>query len=166
MKNKLMEAKFKSPLGVAGQLFSRVACLGAGILICSSALAQNLFVTGGDAGGGKIFKFTWDGVQSIFASGLGAPQGLAFDSTGNLFVLDGGYIDGLGGAIYKFTPAGVRHTFVSAKRFCIGPGLAIDGADNLFTQDWCTGNIYKFTPRGHRSTFVSGLNESVSFLAF
>ena len=159
MKNKLMEAKFKSPLGVAGQLFSRVACLGAGILICSSALAQNLFVTGGDAGGGKIFKFTWDGVQSIFASGLGAPQGLAFDSTRNLFVADGSYI-------YKFTPAGRQHTFVSAKRFCIGPGLAIDSAGNLFTQDWCTGNIYKFTPRGHRSTFVSGLNESVSFLAF
>jgi hypothetical protein len=38
---KLTEIKFKSAIGIAMQLFSRAACLGALILICSSASAQN-----------------------------------------------------------------------------------------------------------------------------
>src|SRR5262245_28497076 len=41
MKTKLTEIKFESAIGVARQLFSRAACLGALILICSSASAQN-----------------------------------------------------------------------------------------------------------------------------
>ena len=70
------------------KLFSRLACFGAVILICSGASAQSLFVSGQDAHGGKIFKFTWDGKQSIFASGLYRPSDLTFDSAGNLFVVD------------------------------------------------------------------------------
>jgi sugar lactone lactonase YvrE len=134
--------------------------------------AGNLFVTDSldivPPGHGHVYKFTPGGVRTTFASGFISPEGLASDSAGNLFLVDGGDIDGLGGAIYKFHPRGTRNTFVSAKHFCIGPGLTIDGADNLFVPDWCTGNIYKFTPRGHQSTFVSGLglNESFSFLAF
>ena len=77
MKTKITETKFKSPIGVAGQLLTRIACLGAVILICSSASAQNLFVSGTGCGGdvscGHIYEFTWDGVQSIFASGLNTP---------------------------------------------------------------------------------------------
>src|SRR5437870_12818041 len=88
MKNKQTEANLKPALGLPCHLLSRVLCLGALILICSSAPAQNLFVSGSDAGGGKIFKFTWDGVQSTFASGLMGPSELAFDSAGNLFVAD------------------------------------------------------------------------------
>src|SRR6516225_2604880 len=99
------------------KLFSRLACFGAVILICASASAQNLFVSGSDANGGKIFKFTWDGVQSIFASGLNYPGGLAFDSGGNLFVADNGNI-------YKFDPLGARSTFAAGLN---GPvGLALD----------------------------------------
>src|SRR5260370_40382997 len=90
MKNKLTETKFKSPLGLTCHLISRAVCLGAVMLICTSALAQNLYGSGGDAGGGKISKFTWDGLQSNFASGLHQPHGLAFDSAGNLFVADYG----------------------------------------------------------------------------
>jgi hypothetical protein len=63
MKTKLTETKFKSAIGAAGQLFSR-ACLGAVIMICSGASAQNLFVSANDNAGGMILKFTWDGVQA------------------------------------------------------------------------------------------------------
>ncbi len=79
------------------------------MLICSSALAQNLFVSGSDTDGGKISKFTWDTLQSTFASGLRQPQGLAFDSAGNLFVAD--YDSSvIGSIIYEFSPDGARST--------------------------------------------------------
>src|SRR5437588_41646 len=153
MKNKQTETKLKSASGLARHSFGSLLCLGAVILICSSALAQNLFVS--DADLGNIDEFAPNGARSTFASGLLAPEALAFDSAGNLFVLEGGDIDGLGAAIYKFTPSGVRSTFASPF-LCIGPGLAIDSAGNLFVPDWCTGAIYKFTPGGARTTFASG----------
>ncbi len=156
MKNKKTETKVKSATGLARHSFGRVLCLGAVILICASASAQNLFVTGGDAGGGKIFKFTWDGVRSTFASGLSAPYGLTFDSTGNLFVAAGG------GQILKFTPLGVQSTFASGLDFPID--LAFDSTGNLFVADYGSGNIYKFTPDGVRTTFASlNLPEGLAF---
>ena len=45
MKNKETETKFKSARRIARHLFGRIVCLGAVILICSSAWAQNLFVS-------------------------------------------------------------------------------------------------------------------------
>ena len=95
MKTKPTETKFKCGFGRARQLFSRVAWLGAVILICSSSSAQNLFVSGknfpageGLDGYGAIFKFNWDGGQSVFASGLYKPGNLTLDSAGNLFFMD------------------------------------------------------------------------------
>ena len=76
MKTRLAEDKFKSDLGIVGRLFSRITCLGTVILVCTSAFAQNLFVSGTDANGGEIFKFTWDAKQSIFAFGH-VPSGQA-----------------------------------------------------------------------------------------
>jgi hypothetical protein len=49
-------------------------------------------------------------------------QSLAFDSAGNLFVVDAGDASGNGNAIYKFTAQGVRSTFA--------PG--VDGAGESF----------------------------------
>ena len=68
--------------------------------------AGNLFVTDWGSGGGGIYKFTPNGVRSTFAE-LGAPEGLAFDSPGNLFVVDEDTEN-----IFKFTPDG------SAKHLC------------------------------------------------
>jgi hypothetical protein len=111
MKTKLTESKFKCAPGVARQLFSRIACLGAAILICSSASAQNLFVLGNARlkncrpPCGVIYKFSWDGGQSIFAVGLNTPGDLAFDNAGNLFVVDydrGGLVGDA--VVYKITP--------------------------------------------------------------
>ena len=154
MKNKLTKTRFNSPLGIACYLFGRVASFGAVILICSSAAAQDLYVSAHDAEGGKILKFTWDGVQSTYSVGLHAPQGLAMDSAGNLFVADlGGQL--ISSSIYKVTPEGVRSVF--AQGLVYPTSLAFDSAGNLFVADHDSGCIYKYKTDGARSTFASGL---------
>ena len=71
MKTKLPKAKSKSAVGRVRQLFSRIACFGAIILICSSASARNLFMSDGYGGIehnlGHIYKFTPLGVVSTFS---------------------------------------------------------------------------------------------------
>jgi DNA-binding beta-propeller fold protein YncE len=160
MKTKLTETKFKSTIGRARQLLSRTACLGAVLLICSSASAQNLFVSGSDARGGAIFRFTWDGGQSVFASGLTDPWDLAFDNRGNLYVVDydRGALFGEA-AVYKITPNGVRTTFASGLSY--SSSLATDREGNVFAADYNDGIIYKYKPTGSRVTFASGLHQPV-----
>jgi glucose/arabinose dehydrogenase len=68
--------------------------------------AGNLFEA--DWGSDNIYEFTTGGTQSIFASGLDGPTGLAFDSAGNLFEADF-----WSNNIYKFTSGGTRSTFAS-----------------------------------------------------
>ena len=164
MKNKLTITKFNCVGGIIHKLFSGVTCLGAVILICASASAQNLFVSGSDTRGGEIFKFSWDGGQSIFASGLTDPWDVAFDSAGNLYVVDYDR-SGLRGdaAIYKITPNGARTTFASGLSY---PSyLAVDRAGNVFVADYDHGVIYECKPAGSRATFATGLHHPVG-LAF
>jgi len=154
MKNELTKTTFKSALDEACYLFGRAICLGALSLVCSSAPAQNLFVSS-DAAGGNIYEFTPNGVRSTFASGLAGA--LAFDKAGNLFVSDRGNI-------YKITPNGVRSTFASE----LAGALTVDSAGNLFVTTGYrddfgfpingSGKIYKLTPNGLRTTFASGLD--------
>jgi hypothetical protein len=161
MKPKVTEAKFRSALGRIGQFFSMVA-FGAAILICSSASGQNLFVSGRDAGGGEIFQFTWDGGQSIFASGLYKPWDVAIDSAGDVFVVDymilGGDLVG-NAAIFKITPNGTLTIFAS--RVSYSSSLAVDKTGNLFVADYDNGIIYQYKPSGSRATFASGLYHPV-----
>lgn len=140
-------------------LFGRLAGCAAVILICSSGHAQNLFVSAaeldssGFAVGGKIFEITPEGTQSIFASGLGYAGGLAFDSAGNLFVIDFSNSSNVPvtASILKFTPDGLRSIFASG---LVNPfALAFDSAGNLFVTDG--GVIYKFTPAGVRTIFAT-----------
>src|SRR4029077_20658257 len=107
MKNKQTETKSESTPGVA-HLLTWIVCFGALILSCSSALAQNLFVSSDAAGNisdpahGNIYEFTRNEVRSTFASGpVGA---MAFDAAGNLFV-------SYGDKIYEYNPSGSRSQF-------------------------------------------------------
>jgi hypothetical protein len=116
-------------------------------------------------GGGSIYQYTPIGVQSIFASSLSRPRGVAFDSASNLFVATTDSISGnFSGAILKIAPDGTQTTFANV----IGPsvsfflsGLTINTSGNVFimAQDDTDANlastIYEFTPGGVQSTFGS-----------
>src|SRR6266404_8278538 len=99
MKTRKTETKFKFTFEAARHLFGRLVCFVAVSLICSSAPAQNLFVSS-DAAGGNIYEFTANGVRSTFASGL--TGALAFDKAGNLFVTAGDNAPLKMRGIYKF----------------------------------------------------------------
>jgi sugar lactone lactonase YvrE len=116
-------------------------------------------------GGGFIYEYTPPGVQSIFASGLSRPRGVAFDHLGNLFVVTNTLDPNTGtfsAAILKIFPDGTQTTFAningpSADFFASGANF--DSAGNLFvtvgddTDVNAAATIYKFTPTGVQSTF-------------
>lgn len=160
MKTRLLKTNWQCAFKSARQ-FIGMAALGAAILICSSASAQNLFVSGRDAHGGEIYKFTWDGKQSIFASGLYKPWDVAFDSAGNLFVVDYMIVGELQGnaAIFKITPNGTLTIFASGVNYA--STLTVDRAGNVFLADYDSGIIYQYKPSGLRGIFASGLYHPV-----
>ena len=163
MTTNLAETKFTSALGRVEQLISRVACLGALILISATASAQNLFVSGTDAHGGAIFKFAWDGGQSIFASGLIDPWDVAFDAAGNLYVVDYDRSGLLGNTvIQKIAPNGARTTLASGLSYPCH--LAVDRAGNVFVADYDHGVIYEYKPTGSRAIFATGLHHPVGLV--
>jgi hypothetical protein len=62
--------------------------LGIGAVTANGALGDLLVSINGDGtiGNGLIYEYTPTGVQSLFASSLDEPRGMAFDALGNLFV--------------------------------------------------------------------------------
>src|SRR5215469_1205999 len=113
----------------------------------ASARSQNLYVTANSSG--NIYQFTPGAVRSTFASSLNLPDGLAFNSAGDLFEADQG-----SGNVYEFMPGGVRTTFASG--LAQPNGLAFDSAGNLYVSQTGTGPvntglITKITPNGVQS---------------
>jgi sugar lactone lactonase YvrE len=160
MKTELTIAKFRFALGRVGKLCSHAVWLGTVILICSGASAQNMFVSGTDAGGGEIFKFPLVGSETIFATGLVDPWDLAVDRAGNLFVVDSQCGELYCGAkVNKITPQGGRTILASSLGY---PSyLAVDSSGNVFVADYDHGIIYEYKPDGSRATFASGLYHPV-----
>ena len=147
---------YKFTPGGSQSTFVNGGVLGGGVRGLAIDSSNNLFVADNLGGSGYIYKFTPGGSQSTFASGLDVPSGLAFDSSGNLFVA-------VIGSILKFTPGGVMSTFATG--LDAPYGLAFDSSGNLFEADYASGNIYEFTPGGGQSTFATNLDQP-AFLAF
>ena len=106
--------------------------------------ADNLYTANSEDG--TIVKFTPSGGRSVFAY-TGAPfmGGLAFDSAGNLFLAEPSLY---GSQISKFTPAGVRSTFISSSALLDTRGLAFDSAGNLYASYASQGTVEKYSPTG------------------
>ena len=92
--------------------------------------------------------------MSVFAnSGLNNPEGLAFDTAGNLYVANEN-----DNSILKYDSSGNASLFASTPS---PVGLAFDKSGNLFVANYATFKITKFDSNGTRSIFAdqtSGLN--------
>ncbi|WP_052467062.1 IPT/TIG domain-containing protein [Psychroserpens damuponensis] len=95
------------------------------------------------------------------------PNGVVFDSQGNLFVADTG-----NHSIRKITPDGIVSTFAgSTQGFADATGtnamfnfpnlITIDSQDNLFIADTFNHKIRKITPNGEVSTFAGSTEGNV-----
>src|SRR5215472_15583361 len=130
--------------------------------------AGNLYAAVADAQ--TIYKFTTNGTRSVFAGPSAFtenafPVGLAFDSTGNLFVSTEG--DPGNDTVLEFTPNGMESTI--AIGLTNPRGMAFDGSGNLFvaeTNPAPDGDILEFAPgAGEPTVFASGI-DSPEFLTF
>lgn len=98
----------------------------------------------------NIYRIATGGAVSIIAGpdqGLDGPSGLAFDSTGNLFVTNNGT-----NTISKITPSGAISTFIDAQQGLLGPtALTFDSNGNLFVANTGGDAVMKITPDGSLS---------------
>jgi sugar lactone lactonase YvrE len=149
------------PMCPAIRRISTMTCAVACVLTSLSAPAQNLFVDSYHKG--TILEIAADGTQSTFYSGLTNPQGMAFDSAGNLYVAQVGTGTVGFGSIIKISPGGTTTTVASGLN--MPRALAFDNAGNLYVDSFSDGTICKITPAGVLSTFYSGLTnpEGMSF---
>src|SRR6266568_600672 len=98
---------------------------------------------------GTVVKFTPSGVQNNFGGAPGFLEGVAVDTTGDVFVVSNSSV---AGTIFKFTPSGTRSVFASG--LGQGFGLAFNSAGNLFAVDAVNQSIFEYTPGGTRTTFA------------
>jgi sugar lactone lactonase YvrE len=119
--------------------------------------AGNLFAID-TASNGSILKYTPSGTMTTFVANLGdgGPVGLAFDSSGDLYVSKSGNNAPGNGSIVKFAPNGTMSPFAAGLSQPFG--MVVDGANNLYVADFGSGSIFRFTPGGTKTTFTSGLS--------
>lgn len=141
-----------SPTGVVSPFASSGLLNGAWHLACDSQ--GNVYAA--NYWGGNILKITPAGVATVFAGGISYPDGLAFDSAGNL------YASGGNNTIMKFNSSGIGSIFATGLH---GPaGLAFDKLGNLFVAMHDNNTIVKFHPPSNIATVFanSGLNQPIS----
>ena len=110
-------------------------------------LAQTVYFSGNDI----IRSITPPGPATTFATlpPYTNPQGLAFDTSGNLFVVGGGNVR-------KITPGGAVSLFATLPPgYFGGYGMAIDAANNLYVAGALSDQIVKITPGGAVSIFAT-----------
>ena len=96
-----------------------------------------------------VYSFTPPGPATVFATlPFGTnPEGLVFDTSGNLFVAGGGDVS-------KITPGGTVSHFATLPGFG-GYGMAIDANNNLYVAGASSLEIKKITPGGTVSTYTT-----------
>lgn len=125
-----IKTTFASDIDVAGMAFDAFGNL---------FVSQNSKDT--DASEGVILEYAPDGSSRVFASNLTKPQGLAFDSLGNLYVADPVH-----DAILKISPDGRQTRFASG--IAHPHRLAFDAFGFLWVTDPGAEALYAIAPSG------------------
>jgi sugar lactone lactonase YvrE len=119
-----------------------------------------LYATGPD---NTIYSFDSHGNASLFASsGLNFPEGLAFDSGGNLYAANAG-----NNTIEQFNANGTGSVFAAASSGLYAPdGLAFDNGGNLYAANPGSNSVVRFETSGNGSVFASSGLANPQGLAF
>lgn len=108
---------------------------------------------------GTTYRIDASGNKSVFVTGT--TEGLAFDNSGNLFMVNWN-----NGNIEKVDPSGHVSVFANSG-FSSPTGLTFDSAGNLYVMNWgstpYTGTIKKFDPNGNSTTVATGLDYPAAF---
>jgi gliding motility-associated-like protein len=131
--------------------------------------AGNIYVS--DMDNEAIRKIAPDGTVSTYANTAGAfgyqdgpaatakfqaPDGLYFDKTGTLYVLENAE-----GRVRLVSPAGIVSTMMvnNTSPFISGPrGMVISASGNIYISNYLTNQVLVLTPAGKLSVVASGLN--------
>lgn len=112
-----------------------------------------------NSGLNNIVRFDSPGQGSVFASGssgsafLATPYGLAFDSSGSLYVANN---VGVPPEILKINSQGNLSLFATSAND-YATGLAIDAGNNVYVANSHSGTVEKYSPDGVGTAFASGL---------
>lgn len=110
-------------------------------------------------GGNNVYRLDDSGNPAPFGPTVYGPSGLAFDTSGNLYVSD------TYEAILKLDSNGNPSVFASAGFLQVPFALAFDSNGVLYATDMGTGSIIKIDSLGTQSVFATGLNQPFA-LAF
>jgi sugar lactone lactonase YvrE len=117
----------------------------------------SLFVTRSGARGEQLpvtlFRVDANGESTEFSGDITNPTGIAFDSTGQIFVTSR-----MDGSVYRITP--FKEAVPFARNLGVATGIAFDGSDTMYVGDR-TGTIYKVNGIGEESVWAQ-LEPSVS----
>lgn len=117
----------------------------------------SLFVTRSGARGEQLlvtlFRLDANGDLTEFSGDITNPTGIAFDSTGQIFVSSR-----MDGSVYRITPFKEAVPFV--RNLGVATGIAFDDSDTMYVGDR-TGTIYKVNGIGEESVWAH-LEPSVS----
>ena len=117
----------------------------------------SLFVTRSGARGEQlpvtIFRIDVSGEVSEFSGDITNPTGIAFDSSGQMFVSSR-----MDGVVYRITP--FKEAVPFARNLGVATGIAFDAADTMYVGDR-TGTIYKVNGIGEETAWAQ-LEPSVS----
>lgn len=132
-----------------------LALCASSVLVPAPARADFVYVSNG-SGSNTITRFNEGGVGSVFATTTSSPRGLAFDSSGNLYVAYP-----LLNVVQKFSPTGVDLGPFISTGLSTPEGLAFDSGGNLYVSNIGNDTIRRFTSTGFDlGTFATtGLND-------
>ncbi|HVW10840.1 MAG TPA: IPT/TIG domain-containing protein [Bryobacteraceae bacterium] len=133
-----------SPVAVAADSSGRVYYSAANCIfrIEADGTATRIAGTG-------YYGFSGDGGPAVNAQ-LNAPQGIAVDAAGNVFVSDTG-----NNRIRRITPSGIIATIADGFK---GPvGIAVDGSGNIYVADSINNAVRRISAAGVVSTVAPGV---------